>query len=183
MQKASQERRQTTAFMTQTGSDFVLELQPTSISVIGCYATPEALDALEANGAQLVRVAEDELLLLADPSERDRVIETATRQLEDQALVFDLSDGHDAWTLRGDERDELLRRLCAIPIPDPPACLQGLFAHVPAKLLLSHESAVVIVSATVSEYVHERIKTASTDLNLHETDVAPFAAKTVERAL
>lgn len=157
----------------------MLELQPTALSVIGCFARSDKLDALDANGAYRVRVAEDELWLLVGPAEVDQTIADATNRLETDALVVDLSDGHAAWTLLGDDRGEIVCRLSAIPMPTPPACVQGLFAHVPAKLLLSEDAFTVIVPATVSEYVRDRIALACDCLEFQQAEEVPFAWKTL----
>jgi hypothetical protein len=125
-------------------------------------------------------------MVLVDPSEAAQVIEDVSSQLADadsNAVVFDLSDGHAAWTIRGGDHLEAFRRLCAIPPPPAPTCLQGLFAHVPAKLVLTVDSALVLVSAAVGEYVRERIRLACGDLELRDTARAPFATETVERAV
>ena len=129
----------------------MLELASLRLAVIGCYAPAAALDALVLSPLQ-VRVAADELLALGPPAEAGTLAAQASEQLgrlDAGGLVFDVSDAYAAWTLRGADWPELYARLCAIDLPELPAVAQGLFAHVPAKLLLQEDELTVIVSSAL----------------------------------
>jgi hypothetical protein len=155
----------------------VLEVEPTLIGVIGCYGRPQALDSLSVATVQL-RIAPDELLLVCAPDERASALELASGRLvgtDAGAVAFDVSGAHAAFTLRGDDRLELFARLCAILPQAPPAQLLGLFAHVPAKLVLGEDELLVIVSAALSHHVRERIEEAGHDLGVAVEVEAPFA--------
>jgi hypothetical protein len=155
----------------------VLELYPTSAALIGCYARPAALDSLGPGGLA-IRVAPNELLLVAAAAERGAALEDARRALaaaDPGGLVFDLSAGFAIWTLAGDGRHEAYARLCAIRPPEPPACVQGLFAHVPAKIVVETERVHVLVASTVGHHVRERVLGACADLEPREGPEAPLA--------
>ncbi|HEY1367633.1 MAG TPA: hypothetical protein VGF23_10980 [Gaiellaceae bacterium] len=154
----------------------MLELQRTLAAAVGCYARPEALDALAAGEALAIRVAPDELLLLADPDEtvqRLASVERALAALDGGGVALDVSGGFAVWRVRGDW-PEALARLCAVAPPEPPACLQALFAHVPAKLVVNGDELLVVVSSVLSHHVHDRILAACADLHPRELDAAPL---------
>jgi hypothetical protein len=152
----------------------VLELIPSRPALIGCYGGPAALAALSVSPLQ-IRVAADELLVVGPAAEASTLQALAGErlaELDPGAFVFDVSDGYAAWTLRGPEWPELYARLCAIPPPEPPAQLQGLFAHVPAKLLVQEDELTVLVSASVSHHVRSRVRAAAIGVELREPAAA-----------
>lgn len=138
--------------------------------MIGCYGPPVALATLALSQLQ-IRVAPDELLVVGAAADAASLAALASERLaalDPGALVFDVSDGYAAWTLRGPEWPELFARLCAIPPPEPPAQLQGLFAHVPAKLLAQDEELTVVVSASLSHHIRARVRAAAIGIELRE---------------
>jgi hypothetical protein len=154
----------------------VLELQPTRAAIIGCFARSDAVDAV-ADGTQLaLRVAPDELLLVVDPEEAAACvtsIEGSLAVLDPGGLTFDLSGGYRVFRVRGDW-GEAFARLCAAPLPEPPAILQALFAHVPAKVVVSTDELLIVVSSVVSHHVRDRILAACRDLGPRELAAAPL---------
>jgi hypothetical protein len=163
----------------------VLELQRTLAAVVGCYARAEALDALAAGAALAIRVAPDELLLLVDPDDRSQLLasaEQAVASLDGGGLALDVTDGFAVWRLRG-EWHEAFARLCAVPSPDPPACVQALFAHVPAKLVVGTEELLVVVSSVLAHHVRDRVLGACRDLEPRELDAALLGCCIAEAAV
>jgi hypothetical protein len=163
----------------------VLEVQQAELGIIGCYARSEALDSLTFDGLE-IRVAPDELLLIAAPNETARLSEIAHAQLAEEdpgGLAFDVSDGFSAWTLRGEARLETFARLCAIPPAEPPAAVQGLFAHIPAKVVFAQDCLHVIVASVLSQYLRERIVAASADLEVREVSRPAANIGTKERVV
>jgi sarcosine oxidase gamma subunit len=168
-------------------SGSVLELRRAQLAVIGCYARRDALDALDALAlsALQIRVAPDELLLIARPGEHAADTEVATAHLahlDPGSFLFDVSDGYSVWTLTGEGRYEAFARLCPSPPANPPACVQGLFAHVPAKIVFGEDDLHVLVSSVLGHYLRERILIACADLDPRETKAAPLAIPPGERA-
>jgi hypothetical protein len=162
----------------------VLELAPIRLAVIGCYGSPAALEGLALAPLQ-IRVAADELLVLGPPAEAATLSSLATERLgrlDPGALVFDVSDAHAAWTLRGPGWTELYARLCAIELPELPAVQQGLFAHVPAKLLLQEDELTVVVSSALGHHVRARLHAAAVGVELRElAEAEPLAVGSGER--
>jgi hypothetical protein len=157
----------------------VLELRPCEVAVVACHARPGALDELAPARALPFRVAPDELLLLAAPDAADAVGADAARALAERdagALVLDRSDAFAAFTLGGDGADEAFRRLSAVPLPaERPALLQGLVAHVPARVLALEGSLHVLVPASVDHHLRARVLEACADLAPAERPPAPLA--------
>jgi heterotetrameric sarcosine oxidase gamma subunit len=155
----------------------VLELQRALAASVGCYARPEALDSLAAGASLAIRVAPDELLLLVDPDDQSQLLASAEQALAPvDGLALDLSGGFAVWRLRGDW-PEALARLCAVAAPESPACVQALFAHVPAKLLFTGDELLVVVASVLSHHVHDRILAGCRDLDPHELAAAPLTAR------
>lgn len=157
----------------------MLELQRTLAAVVGCYARPAALDALATGGALTIRVASDELLLLTAANDAASLLASAERALaalDAHALALDVSSGFAVWLVRG-AWPEAVARLCAVAPPEPPACFQALFAHVPAKLVVRADELLVVVSSVVSHHVRERVLQACRDLEPRELGPAPLAAR------
>lgn len=153
--------------------------------MIGCFGRPAALDQLAHSGgtrAELsMRVAPDELLLLTEPG-RTPELEAELRGLDDGGVVVDLSSGYATWVLSGDERFEAFSRLSALKLPEPPAAIQGLVAHVPAKVIVSSDALLLIVSSVLSHHIRERVLVACADLSPSEgRAVGPIGVLIKER--
>jgi hypothetical protein len=156
----------------------VLELCQVWSGVIACYAEPAALDSLNGNDAVAVRVAPNELLLLTDRS-RVGEIEAGLSATDASCLVLDVSSSFAIWALRGDGYFEAFGRLSQLKLPAAPAVVQGLVAHVPAKVLVLDSELLVLVSSALSHHLRERIVAACRDLAPKEVE----AAQVEERAL
>lgn len=142
----------------------MLELVETRVFALGCFAAPEAADALmRAPGAYACRVAPDEVLLIAEPGASEDLArasaETATAADPD-AAVLDTTDGWAVWTLEGSDAREAFARLSAVPLPEE-GFTQGDVAHVPAKVVVSKGRERLrlhlLVPAMWSAFLRERI--------------------------
>jgi hypothetical protein len=157
----------------------VLELGESLTAVVGCYARPAALDALVVDAVISIRIAHDELLLLAARDEREATTaaaEIALGPLDGRGLVVDVSDGYAAWTVTGEGRFEAFARLCAVPLPHAPAHVQTLFAHVPAKVVVRPDELLALVPSVLSHHVKRRILESCQDLDPTELPAVPLAA-------
>jgi hypothetical protein len=141
----------------------VLELASVPTDVVGCYGKPAALDRLANADKPSIRAAADELLRVG---ERDRITELEAElvALDKDSLVLDLSSAFSIWALRGDDRFEAFCRLSELDLPRPPAMIQGLVAHVPAKVVVRQDELLVIASSTLAHHIRERVLVACADL-------------------
>jgi hypothetical protein len=157
----------------------VLELSSVSTGIVGCFAEPQALDRLNGNGGQSVRVAPNELLLLID---RSRVgdLEGEVGATDPAGLVVDLSSAFSIWSLRGDGRFEAFCRLSQLELPDALAVVQGLVAHVPAKVVVLEDELLVLVSSALGHHLRERVFKACSDLAPTENAAAPEPQRVTE---
>ena len=153
----------------------MLELRRILAAVIGCFAAPGELDAVAVEGTLPIRSAPDELLLVSRPAGSAAVVAAAEAALErDQdSLVLDVSDGFGLCSLSGDWR-EAFARLCAIPAPAAAGCIQGLFADVPAKLVIGQSELLIVSSSVVTHHVEERVLRACGDLEPATREPSPL---------
>jgi hypothetical protein len=149
--------------MTRRATGSVLELDAIPADVVGCYGRPGALDRLAEADELSVRVAPDELLRLG---ERDRLaeLERDLSAVDAGGIVIDLSSAFSIWALRGDDRFEAFCRLSALELPEPPAVIQGLVAHVPMKVVVRQDELLLIVSSALSHHLRRRVLVACADL-------------------
>lgn len=151
----------------------MLELAPTEASVIGCFAAPEALDALmDSAGAFPCRIAPDEVMLICEEHAASDTLGTAAAQVtaaDPDALVLDLTDGWSVWTLVGDSAREAFARLSEIPLgADGVRFAQGAVAGVPARAVALPGRLHLLVPAMFGEYVREEILEACSGLDVRE---------------
>lgn len=141
----------------------MLELQSVQPEILGCYASPAALDRLAGNGELTVRIAPDELLRLG---RRSRLAELTTELggMDPSSLVVDLTSAFSIWALRGDGRLEAICRLSALPLPEAPGVVQGLVARVPARVVVRSDEVLVIMSSALSHHLRDRLFAACADL-------------------
>ncbi len=159
----------------------MLELRRFEVAVIGCYARAKTLEELPMpSGAVRLRVASDEALLVGRAEARAALLEAGTGYLAEAdsgGLALDVTDGFAAWTLGGEGAEEAFRRLSAVPLPgERPALLQGLVAHLPAKVIAEADALHVLVSSTVGHHLRERVLAACRDLKPREASPAPLFA-------
>ena len=162
----------------------MLEFRRSLAAVIECYARPEDLDAVSVIEAFPMRLAPDELLFVTDSLNKAAALVAAERALaaDPGALVFDVSDGYTIWSVLGDW-EEVFLRLCAVPVSEPSALIQALFAHAPAKLVIRPpDELLVVVSSVLSHHVRERILDSCRDLSPTELEPAPVAVQLRETA-
>jgi hypothetical protein len=107
-------------------------------------ADPATLDGLWTDGGAILRMAQDEVLVLGGRS----VVDDAAAVVEDEA-------GFVGWWLTPDELITVAHHV-EWAIPDGrPALAQGLVAGVPARLWLTEERALLLVAAA---YAHELVE-------------------------
>lgn len=134
--------------------------------VVACHGSAPALEALAVPaGALALRVAPDELLLLAPPARAEELLRRATAHLavvEPGALAVDQSDGWAIFGLPGHQPEDegvlALRQLALMPLPRRrPAFVQGAVAGGPAKLLLLPEVVYLLVPFALRDHVARRL--------------------------
>jgi hypothetical protein len=140
----------------------VLELAPFPPGAVGCFGRASALDALAAEATLPVRIAPTELLLLGERGAA--ALEARLQALDPGGLAIELTSAYATWSLRGDGRHEAFARLSAVPLPEPTAVVQGLVAHVPAKVVVRPDELLVTVSSAVSHHLRARVLGACADL-------------------
>ena len=142
----------------------MLDINRTNAAVIACYADPQALDSLPVvpPGTHGCRVAPDELLLVAPPTERAETERWAADHFasaDPSAMVLDQSDGWSAFTLRGDEAPSVFAQLSDVPLPlRRRAFLQGAVAGGSAKILLLDDAIHVLVPSTLRDNFAGRLR-------------------------
>ena len=141
----------------------MLELAAVPSDVVGCYGKRAALDLLAGTATVSIRVAPDELLLLGARADLTS-LETELARHDEGGIAVDLSPAYAVWALRGDDRAESFCRLSQIPLPAPPATVQGLVAHVPAKVVVRADELLLLVPSVLSHHVRARVLTACADL-------------------
>lgn len=158
----------------------MLEISRFDACLIECHGSAAALDALAVPaGVQALRVAADELLLLAPPARTEELLRRAAAHLavvEPGAIAVDQSDG---WAIFGlpshppeDEGVLALRQLALMPLPRRrPAFVQGAVAGGPAKLLLLPEIVYLLVPFALRDHVARRLREVA----------APKGARLAER--
>lgn len=168
----------------------MLEIARFHACLIACHGSAPALDALAVPaGVQALRVAPDELLLLAPPARTDELLRRATAHLavvEPGAVAVDQSDGWAIFGLPGhlpghssiDEGLLALRQLTVMPLPDRrPAFVQGAVAGGPAKLLLLPGIVHLLVPFALRDHVERRLRdvVAPAGVRIAESET-PFPA-------
>jgi hypothetical protein len=158
----------------------VLEIRRCHAAIVGCHASAAALEllarlpsprlevgesAVGGGGDSVVerlRVAPDEMLLLAPPSRLEEVrrwATTAVNKVEPGALVLDQSDGWAIFSLLGDDGLVALRQLAMFPFPETrPVFLQGAVAGGSAKLLLLPGVVHLLVPYPLRDHVERRLR-------------------------
>lgn len=142
----------------------MLDINRTNATVVACYADRQALDALHVvpPGTHRCRVAPDELLLVAPPTERAETERWAADHFasaDPSAMVLDQSDGWSAFTLRGDEAPSVFAQLSDVPLPlSGRAFLQGAVAGGSAKVLLLDGAIHVLVPSTLRDNFAGRLR-------------------------
>ncbi len=162
----------------------MVELRRSLAAVIGCYARVEVLDAVSDFEALTMRLAPDEMLLVAEPRHGAAILATAETALaaDPGSIVFDVSDGYTIWSVAGDW-EEVSLRLCAVPISESSPLIQTLFAQVPAKLVIRPPNELLVaVPSTLSHHVRTRILDSCGDLSPTELEPAPIAVPVREAA-
>ena len=139
----------------------MLELAREAVSVLGVFAEPAALDALDAH-----RIAPDEAMVVGDPGAAPDV------SVDDpQAVVLDATDGWTTYTLTGDGAREAFARLSALRLPDE-GFVQGDVVRVPTRVIVDGERLRILVPAMWGEHVRARILARCANLGVREVTPA-----------
>jgi hypothetical protein len=142
----------------------VLELRRVRCAAVRAFGVREPLP-----GAY--RVAADEQLLLG--ARADELLAAAAAA----PLAIDHSDGFAAFVLAGERVEEAFARLAEFPLPaERPAFVQGLVAHVGAKVVVRDAELLLLVPSALGHHVRARVLAACADLGVQEVDGARAAA-------
>lgn len=138
----------------------MLELARTEAAFVSCMASAEALDAMQATKVvTTVRVAPDELLLIGASGSGPKVAAAAgkaIRQIDDDALAMDVTDGWTVWTLGGTAAHDAFERLSMLHLPET-GVVQGDVARLPVKVVVDGEHLHLAVPSSWADYLRERI--------------------------
>jgi hypothetical protein len=107
-------------------------------------AAPAVLDGIATDGGITLRLAVDEALVLGGGA----VVDDEAALVEDEA-------GFVGWWLTPDELTEVAHHLEWTIPAERPALAQGLVAGVPARLWLTEERSLLLVSGA---YAHELVE-------------------------
>jgi hypothetical protein len=117
---------------------------PEPVSGTRVVAAPAVLDGIWTDGGAILRLADDEALVIGGHV----VVDDASALVEDEA-------GFVGWWLAPDEVAAVLHHV-EWPVPTArPTLAQGLVAGVPARLWLTEERALLLVAAA---YAHELVE-------------------------
>jgi len=154
----------------------VVDLIPSEAAVVVCLADRATLDALAASHGGVTRVAPDELWLVGPRTRRAALLAAARERVGSKGLVVDQSDGWSVWTVQGEDRLEIPRRLMFAAIPDHrPAFVQGAITGVAGKVLYESGRLHLFVPAPVGHHLADRIAAVAEDLSLTIQPAAPLA--------
>lgn len=137
----------------------MLELATTSVSVIGVFADPATIDALDPRAFW---IAADEAMLVGEPGA------TPTVAVDDpHAVVLETTDGWTVFTLTGEQVRAAFARLSALPLPER-GFVQGDVVRVPARVIVEPGRLRILVPAMWGEHVRTRILARCAKLDVHE---------------
>ena len=138
----------------------MVELVATRASIVGCFAEPEALDALErTDGAHACRVAPDEVMLVGEAGAAEELVRLVAENVtasDADAAVLDTTDGWSIWSLVGDGARDAFAKLSELELC-PEGFAQGDVAHVPTRVIAEAERLHLLVPAMWGAYMRERI--------------------------
>ena len=138
----------------------MLEVLRTRACVVMCAASAEAVDSCAGlAGAFALRVADDEVMLVAPPSSAEELLGAASDRaaaVDEDALVLDVTDGWTAWTLRGDAAGRAFTYLSRLAVPDR-GWAQGEVAGVAARVAVTGAGVHVFVPSAVGDHVRSVI--------------------------
>jgi hypothetical protein len=147
----------------------VPELAGAIASVVGCYAAPAAIDALEGIVAATVcRVAPDEAMVVGAPGEGTALARVANATLtgvDADALSLDATDGWAVWMLSGPRMRRAFSRLSALRLGDE-RFVQGKVADVPCRVIASPDRLGLVVPSMSAEHVRSRILRDCADIGM-----------------
>ena len=128
----------------------MLELINTRASVLGVFATAEALDGLSSS----FRVAPDEAMIVGTPSKAQTGAVSA--DMGEDAVVMDMTDGWTIWTLSGEGAREAFAFLSPVRLTGD-GFTTGDVARVPVRIVSREDRLHLFVPAMWGSYLRERI--------------------------
>lgn len=133
----------------------------TRAALVSCIAASEALDAI-AGMAGVLRIAPDEVLIVAGPQAGEEIVHAATAELgetDPHALVTDVSDAWSGVTLAGDGARDLFAHLSPLTLPVTEGFLQGDVGRLAAKVIVRRpgDRITILAPAPQAAYLRERI--------------------------
>ena len=162
----------------------MLEIAPLKVAVVACLGRAGDIEHLAVPDTVTLRTAPDEVLLLCAPDRASGVVAAATSALGTGGLVADQTDAFSGWTLSGSDVHELFVRLCAIPLDsEHDSLMQGLFAKVPAKILVNQHHLHVLVSSVHAHHIPLRLKSAGAEFDVRQVDAVVFQPATATQAV
>jgi hypothetical protein len=118
------------------------------------HATEDACDlAMRAPGAG--RAAQDEVFVAGRLPEDLRA---AIAKVDPHALIRDASEGWEAIVLALDDAPAIWSCLSELPLPGAPGYVQGAFAAVPVRALVTDHAVVLHVRPPDAHHVRRRIE-------------------------
>jgi hypothetical protein len=172
----------------------VVELRSRALGVIGCFASPAALDglhsldALDAADARelprgsnvvLCRTAPDEAMILVSPERLlatiPHIVEALTAADED-ALIVDTTEGWSVWTLEGPDARRAFSYVSGLRLPESGYTV-GDVAHVPTRIVVGSSAKDLdpapridlIVPSMWRDYLRERVVMRCAPVGVHES--------------
>ena len=129
----------------------MLEQLSTRASVLGCFASPEALDGLSSS----FRVAPDEAMIVGEPA-ADPQTAAVSEMLGEGAVAMDMTDGWAIWTLVGEGSREAFAYLSPVRLTGD-GFTTGDVARVPVRIVSKEDRLHLFVPAMWGHYLRERI--------------------------
>ena len=137
----------------------MVELRSVRVSVIEILASASACDELAdagVEGADVARVAPDELLVIGEGGPA-LAADVLAKEVDDpHALVLDVTDGWSTWAIEGADAAEVFARLSELRLPER-GFVQGAVANMPAKVLVDVDRITVLVPSMFGAAFRERV--------------------------
>lgn len=136
----------------------MFEMTTPDVAVIGCFASEDAIGALEAIDVAY-RIAPDEAMLVGARGQAQALLDTAAAivlNIDPDAVVLDATDGWAALAFSGDNSAETFAGLSHLELPEE-GFEQGDVAHVPVRVIVTPQEIRLFVPAMWGAYVSERV--------------------------
>ena len=139
----------------------MLELISTRASVLGVFASSEALDVLSSS----FRVAPDEAMIVGTTSGAQTA--AVSEGMGEDAVVMDMTDGWAIWTLAGESAREAFAFLSPVRVTGD-GFTTGDVARLPVRIVSREDRLHLFVPAMWGSYLRERILHDCASLGVRE---------------